>query len=368
METAELPNEPPQTEGEILDRAQTVVVGRLPQGWRFDRLRDVDPSPGARPDAVFSLSAPDGSSVSVVAEVKRNIEVRDVGSLVDQIDSVAGGLGRGPTLGMVAARYLSSAVRERLAARGLAYADATGNLHLALSKPALFLRDAGAGRDPWRGPGRPRDSFRGPIAARVVRALADFSLPMTVPQLIERSGVSTGAAYRVVDFLERQDLLERKPRGAITRADWRRIVELWSRDYALNLEGGDSSWLAPRGVEPVIDGLASIDDVIYAVTGSAGAARFEEYARTRLLMVYTDEPRALAERLGLRAVQGAGANVLLARPVDAVVYERAETMGGVVVAAPSQLAADLLNGPGRAPSEAEALLDWMERNESAWRR
>lgn len=31
-------------------------------------------------------------------------------------------------------------------------------------------------------------------------------------------------------------------------------------------------------------------------------------------------------------------------------------------------AVDLLSGPGRGPAEAQALLDWMERNESAWRR
>jgi len=29
--------------------------------------------------------------------------------------------------------------------------------------------------------------------------------------------------------------------------------------------------------------------------------------------------------------------------------------------------ADLLTGPGRNPSEAEALLEWMKKNEDAWR-
>jgi hypothetical protein len=57
--------------------------------------------------------------------------------------------------------------------------------------------------------------------------------------LVERSGVSTGAGYRVVDFLERQDLLEHEPRHPITRVDWRPILERWSRDFELNL--GDAS-------------------------------------------------------------------------------------------------------------------------------
>jgi hypothetical protein len=40
----------------------------------------------------------------------------------------------------------------------------------------------------------------------------------------------------------------------------------------------------------------------------------------------------------------------------------------VRIAAVSQVAVDLLTGPGRNPSEATALLDWMTANESAWRR
>ena len=272
------PTEPPQTQGETLERALALIDARLPGDWSL--VRAADPTAGARPrlDAVLSIMAPDGASAALLVEVKRNVEARDIAGLADQLDRLAGELDLGPVVRMVVARYLSAPVRERLLAAGIAFADATGNLQLSLDEPGLFLRDVGADRDPWRGPGRPRDSFRGPIAARVVRALADFAPPMTVPELIERSEVSSGAAYRVVDFLERQDLLARRPRGAITRVDWRRTIELWSRDYELNLDGRDSSWLAPRGLEPVLQGLREIDDVVYAVTGSVGAAYFEEYA------------------------------------------------------------------------------------------
>ena len=34
---------------------------------------------------------------------------------------------------------------------------------------------------------------------------------------------------------------------------------------------------------------------------------------------------------------------------------------------PSQLAVDLLTGPGREPSQGEQMLIWMEQNEDAWR-
>jgi hypothetical protein len=38
-----------------------------------------------------------------------------------------------------------------------------------------------------------------------------------------------------------------------------------------------------------------------------------------------------------------------------------------VTASPSQVAVDLLTGPGREPSEGEELLLWMKGNEAAWR-
>jgi hypothetical protein len=73
-----------------------------------------------------------------------------------------------------------------------------------------------------------------------------------------------------------------------------------------------------------------------------------------------------AAALGLR-VAASGGNVLLAVPEDAVAFERTQTFDGLVVAAPSQVAADLLGGRGRAPEEGRVLLDWMEEHEPAWR-
>ena len=63
-----------------------------------------------------------------------------------------------------------------------------------------------------------------------------------------------------------------------------------------------------------------------------------------------------------------GANVAVATGKYDVVFERPEEVGGVRFAALSQVAVDLLTGPGRNPSEALALLDWMSDDESVWRR
>jgi Transcriptional regulator, AbiEi antitoxin, Type IV TA system len=357
---------PPQTLWDIMVRALDAIRALLPPGWRLEDT--VEPGFGVDRgfDAICRLMAPDGSEVDLIIQAKRSLEARDVPLLENDLTRLEAEAPVRATGALVAAQYLSATVRQRLAEQGLNYADATGNLYLSLSRPALFLRDAGAVRNPWRGPGRPRDSFRGGIAARVVRALADFTPPMTVPQLIKRSKVSTGAGYRVVDFLERQALLEHKKHGPITWVDWRPMLQRWAEDYEPSLEQSTLGFLAPRGVETALEGLGGVDEKSYVLTGSFAAGYFEAYAKPRLAWIYATNPERLAGQLGLRSVE-TGANVLLMQPPDEVVFERGQIRQGLQIAAPSQIAVDLLNGPGRAPAEADALLDWMERNESAWR-
>jgi hypothetical protein len=125
----------------------------------------------------------------------------------------------------------------------VSYVDATGNLQVAVGKPALYLRDTGSDRDPWRGPGRPRATLQGPAAARVVRALVDHPPPVTVTELVARSRASIGATYRVAEFLEREALIERATRGRIVAVHWRRILERWSEDYGFQRSNTVNAYL-----------------------------------------------------------------------------------------------------------------------------
>ena len=345
--------------------AADAIRHRLPSGWRLE-TREGSRGVDRGIDAVIRIEAPTGEAGEVAMQVRGAFDARDVAGIKDRVNDPAGPVSAFGAP-MVVARYLNARVRDRLEAEEVAYADATGNLWLTLPRPTLFLRDAGAARDPWRGPGRPRTSFRGSIAARVVRSLIDFAPPMTVPELVKRSEVSTGAGYRVIEFLEREGLLERRQRGPITRVDWRTILERWAEDYELDLQEGPARMLEPRGVETAIEKLGAAEPKgRYVLTGSAAAAFFEKYAQTRMALIYAERPAELADRLGLRPVE-TGANVLLVRPSDEVVFTRSTNRDGLRVAAPSQIAADLLNGPGRSPAEADALLAWMQSNESVWR-
>jgi hypothetical protein len=357
---------PPNREADILRRALRLLQRCVPDSWTWRIDEDVRRG-GVRLDAVAILEAPDGSSANLVVEARRLLSTRDVLSAAEQLRSAIARAGVPSPVPIVVARYLAPSTRERLEREGIGYADATGNVYLAIDRPALFVRNAGEDRDPWRGPGRPRGTLKGAPAARVVRALVDFSPPYSVPELIERSGVSGGAAYRVVKFLEEEALVQRASRGPITEIAWRQLIERWSQDYSFQGSDVVGSFLFPRGVETLPAALRALDDGGYVLTGSLAAQAYAPYAPPRLAMIYVADIPGFAERLTLRAVDK-GANVLLAANRDDVSFVRSRDIEGVRTAAPSQIAVDLLTGPGRSPSEGQALLDWMEGNERAWRR
>ncbi len=352
-------------EADVLRLVTSMIARSLPARWSLDVAREPRLA-GMRVDAIVEIASPNKEKGLLVVEAKRAVETRDLPSLVAQLDAVLTRLPRA-AVPMVAARYLSPSARAWLEEQNVSYGDATGNLRIVLPEPALFLRDVGAEQDPWRGPGRPRGTLQGAPAARVARALADLAPPVTVPELVRRSGASTGATYRVVEFLEREGLIEREKRGPVRQVWWRRMLERWSQDYGFVRSNSTVAYLHPRGLDALLEGLARSRGLRYAITGSFAAQQFVSYAPARLAMIYTDDPGLAARKIELRAVDSGG-NVLLAAPQYDVVYERLVEADALKFTAPSQTATDLLTAPGRGPSEGQALLDWMESHEDIWRR
>jgi hypothetical protein len=361
---------PPERETDVLRQGISLLTSRLPASWRADITEQVRVSPGSRrADAIVDLTAPDGSRAALVFEAKRSIVVRDLPAVLNQLQAVISKLER-PTetiVPVIAGRYLAPSVRQWLQEHQVSYVDATGNLRVAVEKPALYLRDAGSDRDPWRGPGRPRATLQGPAAARVVRALVDHLPPATVTELVARSRASTGATYRVVEFLEREALIERAARGQIVTVHWRRILQRWSEDYGFQRSNTVNAYLQPRGLEELVHNLRDSMGLPYVLTGSLAAQRVAPYAQPRLAMLYANVAADLVGTLGLRTVEG-GANVLIAETDYDVVFDRTVEADGLRFVAPSQAAVDLLTAPGRGPAEGQALLDWMDTHEADWQR
>ncbi|MGE0454020.1 MAG: hypothetical protein AB7O37_18135 [Vicinamibacteria bacterium] len=290
---------------------------------------------------------------------KAHLDARDVLPLVAWLQQTARGR---PAL--VWSEYLGPRTRQLLREAGVSYGDATGNLRVALDRPAVFLEATGAASDP-RARRRPLRSLKGPAASRAVRALCDFREPYGVRELASRSGTSLGTLARVVDLLDREAVLVRDAAGRIVEVLVPELIRRWAEDYELTKTNRVRYCLEPRGLEALTDRLRKAGSD-YCLSASLAAARRAPVAAPRLGVVYVEDADEAMQSLGLRAVD-AGANVLLAMPYDPVVFERTWEADGLRFAALSQVAVDLLTSPGRGPAEADALLEFMAAKPGSWR-
>lgn len=352
----------PITEAQLLRTTDDSIRRALPGGWKVKLTRE----PGrrqTRPDGVLELTSPGGESVTFVIEAKRSLTASTLLTALDQLTTYVDASGN-TALPLLATGYLSPRSQEVLIARGVSFADSTGNLRLSATIPGLFISLAGATKDPWPDD-QPLRSLKGRGASRAMRALLDFKPPYGVRELASRAGVSPATLSRVIDLLERDGVLTKDSRGGVDDLDWAAAIRRWSQDYELRRSNSVSAYLDPRGLSAVAEKLSGAK-WRYATTTSLAAQRFAPIAPTRTAVVYVDDALKAADRLKLRPAD-AGANVLLVEPFDEVVFERTLLRDELVTASPSQVAVDLLTGPGREPSEGEELLDWMKGNEDVWR-
>lgn len=313
------------------------------------------------PDAVLEIGGPGGVRGRLAVAVQPRLYPRDVISQRPLWRSLAEKM---PLL--ILTSVLTPRTREVLDEAKLSYADAAGALRLVMPQPAVNIEH-------WTGSPRRRppperrelQSLRTAAAGRGVRALCDLRPPYGVRDFAGRAGLSPATASRLFDLLDREALIERdSPRLPVRKVDWASLLRRWAEDYSFAKSNRVEAVLEPRGLSALLRKLASYPGT-YAVTGSQAAYRLNPVAPTRLGMLFVDDARRAMQELQLRPTD-AGANVLLAEPFDEVVFERTQSADGVRYAAPSQLVADLLNGPGRSPQEAEALLEWMGNNKGMW--
>lgn len=360
----ELPADGRLLDQQLFKELDKTLRARLPSTWAlnimFEQIRL--PERHGRVDAVIDIRPPDGVKGRILVEAKRRVDPKDVYQVVAQLRTY---MEPGDTP-LVVAPFLGARTRELLTDANVNYMDVTGNMRLHLDKPVLYVETAGAISNPWKEERQPLRSLKGPAAGKTVRALCDFRPPYGVRDLAARANIPIASISRVVTLLEREALLERTPQGAVSDVRWGSLIERWTREYNVTTSNTTHTYLESRGLNGLLSKLKGLS-LTYAVTGSLAAAHVAPITASRLAMVYVTDREAAGEALGLRQAER-GANVLLLEPFDSVVFERTISHDGVAYAALSQVAADLLTGPGRGPEEGEALLRWMEENEDAWRR
>ncbi len=351
----------PLSETQIVERFAEELRRRLPAGWSVRRARS-QPRGLWRPDFVYDIGAAGGPTGRLAVEVKKRLFPRDVVTqllLWRSLDP--------QTAIVLVADYISPRTRRLLEEADLNFADTTGTLRLRLSEPVIVIDVQGTGQPPRHVPeGRELKSLRTPAAGRAVRGLCDFRPPYGVRQLASRAGLAPATVSRIFDFLDREALLERDgPRSPVTAVNWAGLLRRWTQDYRFETSNRIDRFIEPRTLPALFEKLRGYEGR-YAVTGSFAASRWAPIAPPRLATIFVEDTERAGRELKLTPTE-TGINVLLAEPFDGVVFERTQLIDGVTYAAPSQAAADLLTGPGRAPQEAEALLTWMGKNERAWR-
>jgi hypothetical protein len=352
----------PPTQSQLLAEVESVLWELAPPGWTVAVDREPTVESGWRPDIIVSVVSPDEDRVVFVGAVKRDGDVRQITDALRQLESSAAAIGG--MRPMVIAPWLGPRAREVLAGHHVSYADATGNVRLLSERPGLYVTGVGAAKDPWPAD-KALQSLRGRGAMRALRALLDFAPPYGVRELAARADVSAATLSRVIGLLARDGLVVRDDKGAVTEVDWAAVIRRWAQDYDVVRTNDGMSYLQPRGLAALTNVLGETS-LRYAVTGSVAARAFAPVAPARLGTVYVDNVAAAVETLDLRPAD-AGANVILLQPYDGVVFERLVERDGLQLVNPTQLAVDLLTGPGRAPNEGAELLAWMEGHTSEWR-
>jgi hypothetical protein len=363
-ETKRLDTSPPN-EDRLIESLYTLLQERLPATWQVHLARTAPERPEDIYNGELTVQAADGTTGEVALLVKSlTTDFNGFLFLVTLARAYRKASRKAPEQWLLLAPYLAPALREKLMESGISYADATGNLRIALERPAVFIEQAGASANPWRD-NQPLRSLKGRGAGRAVRALCDFRPPYGIRELAERANTPAPTLSRVVTLLEQETLLKRDATGGIAEFQWPQVLRRWTQDYHLTTSNNIQTCLEPRGLDTLLKKLKGAD-WLYAVTGSLAAIRVAPVASPRLAALYVSDLGEAAEQLGLRKAERGG-NVLLAEPFDPVVYERTRQEDGIMYAAFSQVAADLLTSPGRGPEEAEELLKWMEAHEDAWR-
>lgn len=356
-----------EQETELITAAITWLRQILPGTWTVEpsNRQIAMGSAQQRLDGAIDVKAANGTYTTFAVEAKEALPPRDVDRLLPRLALTLRSLA-GNTPVLVVAPWLSSKTQELLAQQSINYLDLTGNALIQLENPTLFVKSAGANRDPeptLRG----RARVRGPKAARVVRLLADVRPPYGVREIASATGLAPGYVSRLLDTLDREAIVDRSPRGRVESVDTPGLLRQWAGSYDVFKTNDVVTFIARGGAKQALTQIAQLSEAgNIAISGSFAAVRLAPVAAPSLLLAYCAETARVAQALDLLPADE-GANVALLKPFDPVVWERTTQEDGVQYVAPSQVAVDCLTGNGRMPAEGEAVLKWMTEDEMRWR-
>lgn len=317
-------------------------------------------------DAVLEVISAQEKKTQFLVEVKKDLELRNLSKVLASLSDNSLALDLLKVQPLLVAPYIPASSRKKLKESRVSYADATGNFMFTVPDQIFIESDGGANSDPFRERGRKSNSLKGSAPAKVLSYLVDnkIDFPISLPSLIKEAGSSASTGYRVVEVLTDAGAIAMKE-GRVVSVDWEQILELWSDEYSFFGNNKVLNFFDPRGRENTLKNLAKLNPSEYTVTGSYGARNFYSYAPPMQLTMFGRNPLDMARELGLEPFEGG--DIYIAATAYDSIFKRSKVIDRVSYASVSQIAIDLLSGPGRNPSEGKELLSWMKKNEEKWR-
>lgn len=355
----------------LLTRAVSILAQKLPLQWTVKEV-----SSGLeknRANARIRLSVPRGGETTLNVVLKQSFQPIDVDRIKDNTVLVSSKKGREI---LVVSPFISPSARAKLRENAFGYLDFSGNIWISLVVPALYIETEGAQKNPLKTDRQAR-TLKGVKAGLIVRELAESAAVPGVRALAKRIEVDPGYVSRVFGFLEVEAIIRRKPltgihartqssnRRAEWSLDWVALIRRWALDAPLENRGRIFTYLEPRGLKAALANLAGAR-FKYAITGSFAAAEVAPIASPRLLQIYVESADEVAAELGLREANHGG-NIMLVEAETELPFLRLRRKNDLNYATLSHVVADLLSSPGRAPAEAEELIEWMKKSEEMWR-
>ncbi|MFB9927286.1 hypothetical protein ACFORO_17295 [Amycolatopsis halotolerans] len=360
----------------LVDQAVSSLRTLLGESWTVTELPKAAAQATVAFDATLQIDPPGhGPFTELVVTVKQSLTPRAVERAIGPIRNVLAHTRNPPTM-LVVAPWISPRTQAELRDRGIGYLDLTGNVSLAVDYPAIRILTHGASHAPR---GLVQNSSKtvtlaGPRSGRVVRFLADYSPPYQATEIAEEAQVSLPWVSQILGQLEDQLLIERHGRS-ILEVNWEGILRARAETYDLLRHNPYVGAIAPFGIPAALEKLRALvaeaaGDTDVAVTGPYAARAIAPLTEGGQLMLYVPAgPHNVDEWIDrlelLRADEGA--DVLLLRAHDKVVFRGTRAISGIPHVAQTQLVLDGLSGPGRMPAEAEAVLRHMRQNPESWR-
>ncbi len=143
------------------------------------------------------------------------------------------------------------------------------------------------------------------------------------------------------------------------------MIRKLAETYSFFAANETTTWVASGGPEQLLDDITAAKAGRWAVTGSFVASSIAPVAAPAIAIVYADDPERFA-KVGRLLPSKIGANVILAKPYDPIVFRRGWRDAGFPSVSVAQSAVDALTGNARMPAEGEALIKWMRRDPSRW--